>query len=185
MNEPSNAGREGAPPRFRVELVSPDERIRRTTQVHADTMEEALAKARGSDGWPDAGPGSDPDRFRVVEAAEESAEGEARRDRNARRRYLNTIVESGLTTLGRSVPERPDAEFADILCDFFVRAVVLPGHSPFAPGAPGDAEGARTTGRHDESAVLAELLIGHLAAHGLTVARVAGDEDAKTHGPTA
>ncbi|MFF3493110.1 hypothetical protein ACFYWS_17320 [Streptomyces sp. NPDC002795] len=170
MSEPSSAEREGALPRFRVELESLDEGIRRATEVYAGTMEEALAKARGTDDWPDAGPGSDPDRFRVVEAAEESAEGEARRDRNARRRYLNTIVESGLTALGKPVPERPDAEFADVLCDFFTRAVVLPGHYPFASR---DGEGGRLLDRHDDSAVLADLLLNHLAGHGLTVVQTA------------
>lgn len=172
MSESSSTGREGTLPRFRVELASPDEGIRRTVQVHAGTMEEALAKARETDGWPDAGPGSDPNRFRTVEAAEEDAEGEARRDRNARRRYLNTIVESGLTALGKSVPERPDAEFSDVLCDFFTRAVVLPGHYPLTSG---DGEGAPLVGQHDDSAVLAELLITHLARHGLTVTQTANN----------
>ncbi|MEV8229413.1 hypothetical protein AB0P41_25745 [Streptomyces sp. NPDC079167] len=177
MSEPSSAEREGALPRFRVELASADEGIRRTTQVHAGTMEEALAKAHEPDRRPDAGPGSDPGRFRVVEAAEESAEGEARRDRNARRRYLNTIVESGLTALGKPVPERPDAEFADVLCDFFTRAVVLPGRYPFAFGEKdGDGEGGHLLNQHDDSAVLAELLIKHLAGHGLTVTQAADKE---------
>ncbi|MDJ1134544.1 hypothetical protein [Streptomyces iconiensis] len=175
MSEPSSAGGEGALPRFRVELESPEERIRRATQVHAGTMEEALAKVREGDGWPDAGPGSDPGRFRVVEAAEEGAEGEARRDRNARRRYLNTIVESGLTVLGKSVPERPHAEFSDVLCDFFTRAVVLPGHYPFTSGDE-DGDGNRLLHQHGGAAVLAELLIKHLAGHGLTVTQAANDQ---------
>ncbi|WP_419999709.1 hypothetical protein [Streptomyces boninensis] len=145
-------------PRFRVELASPDEGIRRTTQVHADTIEEALVKARETDG------------LRVVAAAEETAESEARLDRNARRRYLNTIVESGLTALGKTVPERPTAEFSDVLCDFFTRAVVLPGHYPFASGdGDGDGEDGHLLDRHDDSAVLAELLLKHLAGHGLAV----------------
>lgn len=172
MSEPSSAVREGTLPRFRIELASPDEDIRRTIQVHAGTMEEALAKVREGHGWPDAGPGSDPDRFRVVEAAEQSAEGEARRDRNARRRYLNIIVESGLSALGKPAPERPNAKFADVLCDFFTRAVSLPGRYPFTFG---DGDGDHLLDKGDDSAVLAELLIKHLAGHGLTVAQTAKD----------
>ncbi|NGO11979.1 hypothetical protein G5C60_31340 [Streptomyces sp. HC44] len=154
-------------PRYRVELESVDEGIRRGCHVHAGSMEEALLKVREGDQWPSSGPGSDPSRFRVVEASEESASSEARHQRNARRRYLNTIVETGLTALGKSAPDHSsDEEFFDVLCDFFTRAVVLPGHFAFPSG---DTEGDRLMSTDDAAAVMAQLLTTHLAHHGLKV----------------
>ncbi|MGW7381441.1 hypothetical protein [Streptomyces sp. NPDC054794] len=88
-------------------------------------------KVRESDEWPSSGPGSGPGRFRVVEVSEESASSEARHQRNARRRYINTIVEAGLTALGKTAPDRSDEEFFDVLCDSFSRAVVRPEHIGF------------------------------------------------------
>ncbi|GAA1560370.1 hypothetical protein [Kribbella lupini] len=102
MNESSSADPDGL--RFRIELESPDEGIRRVHEVRAASMEEALVKVRETGPWPTSGSGSDPSRFRVVEAAEQTATTEVRDQRNARRRHLNTIVEAGLTSLARRFP---------------------------------------------------------------------------------
>jgi hypothetical protein len=154
-------------PRFRVELESVDEGIRRVNHVHAGSMEDALVKVREADHWPRSGSGSDPSRFRVVEATEESASSEARHQRNARRRYINTMVEAGLTALDMTAPERSDQEFFDVLCDFFTRAIVLPGHFAF-PSA--NAEADRLLNTDDAASVMAQLLTTHLSHHGLKVA---------------
>jgi hypothetical protein len=160
---------EGDLPRYRVELESVDEGIRRAESVHAGSMEEALAKVRDVDQWrPSSGSGSDPGRFRVVEVVEESAAGEAIQQRNARRRYLNTIVEAGLTALGKTVPDRSDDEFSDVLCDFFSRAVVWPEHLAFPSG---DTEAGGLLKPNDSAGVMAQLLTAHLAHHGLKVSR--------------
>jgi hypothetical protein len=155
-------------PRYRIELESIDEAIRRVNHVHAGSMEEALVKVREADQWPSSGSGSDPSRFRVVEATEESASSEARHQRNARRRYINTMVEAGLTALGKTAPDRSDHEFFDVLCDFFTRAIVAPGHFAFPAG---DAEADRLLSTDDAASVLAQLLTTHLSHHGLKVAQ--------------
>ncbi|TPQ17463.1 hypothetical protein [Streptomyces sporangiiformans] len=154
--------------RYRIELESTDEGIRRVNHVHAGSMEQALVKVREADHWPTSGPGSDPSRFRVVEATEESASSEARHQRNARRRYINTIVEAGLTALGKTAPDRSDEESFDVLCDFFTRAIVLPGHFAFPSG---DTDADRLLDANDAASVLAQLLTTHLAHHGLKVAQ--------------
>ncbi|MYU18934.1 hypothetical protein GTZ78_51685 [Streptomyces sp. SID8361] len=152
-------------PRFRIELESFDGGIRHVRYVHAGSLEEALVKVREVD-WPSKGPGSDPSRFRVVEATEENASTEARNQRNARRRYINTIVEAGLSALGQNAPGRSDEEFFDVLCDFFTRTVVLPGEYVFpAEGT----ESGRLLKPNDVAAVMAQLLAAHLAHHGLKV----------------
>ncbi|MGW3147450.1 hypothetical protein ACWDG1_22760 [Streptomyces sp. NPDC001177] len=69
-----------------------------------------------------------------MEVSEESASSDARHQRNARRRYINTVVEAGLTALGKTAPDRSDEEFFDVLCDFFSRAVVWPEHYGFPTG---------------------------------------------------
>ncbi|MCF3131552.1 hypothetical protein [Streptomyces olivochromogenes] len=153
-------------PHYRVELESIDEGIVRVDYVHAGSMEEALVKARESDEWPSSGPGSDPSRFHVVEVSEESASSEARHQRNARRRYINTIVEAGLTALGKTAPDRSDEEFFDVLCDFFSRAIVWPEHIGFPSD---DTEADRLLKPNDVSSVLAQLLTTHLTHHGLKV----------------
>ncbi|MFJ8537236.1 hypothetical protein [Streptomyces sp. NPDC093591] len=170
--EESLAAPESDLPRYRVELESPDEGIRRVEHVHAGSMEEALVKVRETDHWPSSGPGSDPSGFRVVEATEESASSEARHQRNARRRYINTIVEEGLAALGKTAPDRPDQEFLDVLSDFFTRAVVHPGHFAFPSG---DTEADRLLEVNDVSCVLVELLTTHLTHHGLKVERAVAE----------
>ncbi|MFI6009596.1 hypothetical protein ACIBAG_12330 [Streptomyces sp. NPDC051243] len=164
----SLAGPESDLPRYRVELESSGEGIRRVHHVHAGSMEEALVAVREADHWPSSGPGSDPSRFRVVEATEQSASSEARHRRNARRRHINTMVEAGLAALGKTAPDRPDQEFLDVLCDFFTRAVVMPGHFAF-PSA--DTEPDPLLNGDDAACVLAEFLTTHLAHHGLKVER--------------
>ncbi|AXK35625.1 hypothetical protein DVA86_26300 [Streptomyces armeniacus] len=166
--EESREGRENGLPRYRIELESSDEGIRRVHHVHADSLEEAVVKVREADQWPRSGPGSDPGRFRVVEATEENASSEARQQRNARRRYLNTIVEAGLTALGKTAPERSDHESFDVLCDFFTRAVTLPGHSAFPSG---EAETDRLLNTDDAATVMVELLTTHLDHHGVQLTR--------------
>ncbi|MCS7476711.1 hypothetical protein ACFFQW_00415 [Umezawaea endophytica] len=156
----------GDPPRYRVELESVDGGIRRVHHVHAGSVEEALVRVREPGLWPLGGPGSDPGRFRVVEVSEENATSEVRHQRDARRRYLNTIVEAGLAALGKTVPDHPDQEFSDVLCDFFTRAVVLPGHFAFPAG-----KADRLLGTDDVAGVLAQLLTAHLSHHGVEVAR--------------
>jgi hypothetical protein len=149
-------------------LESVDEGIRRVHSVHAGSIEAALVKVREADWWPSSGFGSDPSRFRVVEVSEESASGEALHQKNARRRYLDTIVEAGLSALGKTVPDRSDDEFFDVLCDFFTRTIVLPGRVAFPSG---DTEADRLM-RSDESKVLVQLLATHLSHHGLKVAPI-------------
>ena len=131
MSESSSDPAESGLPRYRVELET--EGIRRVNQVHAASIEEALVRVFEPDLWPHG----DPDGFRVVEVSEENDSSEVRHQRNARRRYLNTIVEAGLAALGKTVPEHPEEEFADFLCDFFTRAVVLPGRLASPPGERG------------------------------------------------
>ncbi|GHH04552.1 hypothetical protein [Streptomyces lanatus] len=169
--------RQGDLPCFRVELESPAEGIRRVLEVRAGSMEEALVKVRDAEHWPSGGSGSDPGRFRVVEATEESATSEARHDRNARRRYLNIIVEAGLSALGKTHPEHSDDEFSDVLCDFFTRAITLPGHAPFPAG---DAEADRLLSTDDAAAVMVQLLTVHLDHHGLKVAPALPEEQSPT-----
>lgn len=161
--------REDDSPRYRVELESAGEGIRRVHHVHASSLEEALVKVREADRWPSGGPGSDPAVFRVVEASEESPTSEARHERNARRRYLNTIVEAGLAALGTTAPDRTDQESFDVLSDFFARAVTRPGHFAFPAG---DAETDRLVKSDDVAAVLVQLLDTHLAHHGWEVTRI-------------
>ncbi len=164
MSPSSHEAQEGGQPRFRVELESHDAGTRRVLHVDARSMEEALVRVRDADRWASDDPGS----FRVVEAGVMDGSSELRHDRNARRRYLNTVVESGLTALGRDVPpDRPAGDFADVVCDFFTRAVVLPGRVAF-PSEEADA--GRLLSSHDDSRVLAQLLAVHLAHHGLKVA---------------
>ena len=77
-------------------------------------------------------------------------------------------MEAGLAALGTTGRERPDVAYVDALCDFFTRAVVLPGHCAFPSG---DIDGDRLLGEgSDEAVVLAQLLTTHFAHHGLTVA---------------
>lgn len=151
-------------PRYRVDVENHDGGIRRVEYVHAGSMEEALVKVREADWWSSGEPGG----FRVVEATEESTSTEARHQRNARRRYLNTIVEAGLTALGETAPDRPDHEFSDVLSDFFTRVVVLPGHFPFPHGDPGVD---RLLDSDDVAAVLTRILTTHLAHHGVGLTR--------------
>ena len=152
------------PSGFRIELESRDTGTRRVEHVHAPSMEEALVKVRDADRWPGD---EDPSSFRIVEASEVDDSSESRHQRNARRRYLNTIVESGLTALGQTVPQRPTGDFSDVVCDFFTRAVVLPGRVAF-PSEEADVD--RLLSSHDDSRVLAQLLAVHLDHHGLKVA---------------
>ena len=151
---------------FRVELESPGEGIRRVHEVRATSAEQAAARAREADLWPRSGPGSDPARFRVVEVTEQNGETEARAQRNARRRYLNTVVEAGLAALGENAPVRSDAEHSAVLRDFFTRAVVHPG---------GDLESGRLLDTDDAATVMARLLESHLTRHGLRLTRASGD----------
>lgn len=151
-------------PRYRIEVENADGGTRRVDYVHADSMQEALVKIREADWWPrDA-----LDGFRVVEATEEGASSKARHQRNARRSYLNTIVEAGLTALGKTTPDRSDHESSDILCDFFTRSVILPGHFAFPQG---DAKTDRLLDTDDVAGVLTQLLTTHLSHHGLKVVR--------------
>ncbi|WP_119293919.1 hypothetical protein [Streptomyces sp. YIM 130001] len=149
---------------FRVELESRDGGTRRAFPVHAASIEEALGKVRDADQWPESGL----DVFRVVGVSEEGGSSEARHQKNARRRHLNAVVESGLAALGKTAPEPPAGEFADVVCDFFTRAVLLPGVAAFPSEG---AEAGQLLSRHDESRVLAELLAVHFAYHGLKVTR--------------
>jgi len=165
MSESSSDRAESGLPLYRVELET--EGIRRVHQVRAASIEEALVRVREPGLWP---PGGDHGEFRVVEVSEENASSEVRHQRNARRRYLNTIVEAGLAALGKTVPERPDEEFSDFLCDFFTRAVVLPGRLAFPAGGAGTD---RLMTSDDVGNVLAGLLVTHLAHHGLEVSRTA------------
>jgi len=101
-------------PRFRIELTSPEEGIGRVSHVHASSMEDALRKVRDPDRWcPTTGPGSDPNRFRIVEALEDNDLTETRQQKNARRRYLNIITEAGLRALGRTHPHRSEEDHFD------------------------------------------------------------------------
>jgi hypothetical protein len=78
-------------------------------------------------------------------------------------------VEAGLTALGKTAPDRSDQEFFDVLCDFFTRAIVLPGHFAFPSG---DTEADRLLNPNDPASVLAQLLTTHLSHHGLQVAQI-------------
>ncbi|MEU6068823.1 hypothetical protein ABZ864_31300 [Streptomyces sp. NPDC047082] len=101
-----------------------------------------------------------------MEVSEESASSDARHQRNARRRYINTVVEAGLTALGKTAPDRSDEEFFDVLCDFFSRAIVWPEHYGFPTGG---TEADRLLKPNDVAGVMAQLLTTHLAHHGLKV----------------
>ncbi|MBA6436964.1 MULTISPECIES: hypothetical protein [Streptomyces] len=90
--------------RYSVELESLDGHTRRRVYVDAGSLDEALAKGREEAQVLNG----DPSRLRVVAISEENASGEHRRQRDARRRYINTIVENGLTVLGKPVPGRSD-----------------------------------------------------------------------------
>ncbi|MEU6848897.1 hypothetical protein ABZ901_03040 [Actinacidiphila alni] len=152
----SRTAAEGGAQCFRVELESSGGRSSRVVYVDAPSLEAALVAA-------------DLDDYRVVAVSETGDAGEARRQKEARRRYLNTIVESGLAALGRTAPGDPTGEFSDLVCDFFTRAIVLPGRVGFPSDEAPPAEGGRLLSRHDDSKVLAELLEVHFAHHGLKV----------------
>jgi hypothetical protein len=170
-------------PRFRIELTSPEEGIGRVSHVHASSMEDALRKVRDPDRWrPGSGPGSDPNRFRIVEAVEDNDLTEARQQKNARRRYLNLITEAGLRALGRTHPHRSEEDHFDVLCDFFYRTVSRPGHFAF-PG--GDTDRLLGTLGTSEGNVLAELLTTHLAHHGWALTRIPPDSSPTPEGTTA
>ncbi|MFE0359231.1 hypothetical protein ACFW2K_36255 [Streptomyces nigra] len=156
---------------FRVELESLDRGIKHMHFVRADSMEEALFTAREAH-RPSDGQCSDLSRYRAVEASEENAFTEARLQRNARRRYINTLVETGLTVLGQGAPAPSGEAFFDVFCDFFTRAVVQPGEHPF----PSDDSGHdRLLTSHDAAVVMAQLLAAHLVHHGLKVTPIRPD----------
>lgn len=164
----SEDGRENDSPRFRIEMESLDRGVRHVRFVHADSMEEALVKVREVQ-RPGERPGSDSETLRVVEASEENDFTEDRHQRNARRRYINTIVESGLRALGQDVPTRSDEAFFDVFCDFFSRTIVRPGHYAFpSEGSASD----RLLKTDDATVVMAQLLLTHLAHHDLKVTRM-------------
>ncbi|MFR0359306.1 hypothetical protein [Streptomyces sediminimaris] len=160
--EESRESPEPVPVRYSVHLESPDGGIKRRLYVDAGSLDEALTKARDEAQSFDDGPG----RLRVVGVSEENASSEARRQREARRRHLNHIVETGLAVLGQPVPGRSDEEFFDVLCDFFSRAIVWPGRFSFPAG---DAETDRLLNPNDVSSVMAQLLTVHLNHYGLHV----------------
>lgn len=157
--------------RYRVEWESAEEGIRWADVVDAASVDEALEKSRGRDTWPSNGPNTDFSTFRVVEVSEVSPAAEALHQRNARRRHLNTIMETGLSALGKTVPDRSDRsdrsddEGFEILCDFFTRAVVAPGHHPFPFSSEDPAEAGRLLRPDDQAAVMAQLLTAQLAHH--------------------
>ncbi|MFH8446050.1 hypothetical protein ACH4D3_33195 [Streptomyces sp. NPDC018026] len=161
-------GRENDSPRFRVELESPDRGVRHVRFIHADSMEEALVKVREVQP-PGESPGGDSGTLRVVEASEENSFTEDRHQRNARRRYINTIVESGLRALGQDAPARSDEAFFDVFCDFFSRTIVRPGHYAFPSEGP---ESDRLLKADDATTVMAQLLLTHLAHHDVTLTRI-------------
>ncbi|MFJ3889867.1 hypothetical protein [Streptomyces rubrogriseus] len=161
-------GRENDSRCFRVELESLDRGVRHVRFVHAESMEEALVKVREIQP-PGESPGGGSRTLRVVEASEESSFTEDRRQRNARRRYINTIVESGLRALGQDAPARSDEAFFDVFCDFFSRTIVRPGHYAFPSEGPASD---RILKADDASAVMAQLLLTHLAHHDLRVTRM-------------
>ncbi|AZM58207.1 MULTISPECIES: hypothetical protein [unclassified Streptomyces] len=159
--------------RYRVEWESEQEGIRWADVVHAASVDEALEKSRGRDTWPSNGPNTDVSTFRVVEVSEVSPAAEALHRKNARRRHLNTIIETGLSALGKPAPDRADRaddEAFEILCDFFIRAVVAPGRHPF-PFSSEDPEAGRLLRPDDQAAVLAQLLMAQLAHHQVRITR--------------
>ncbi|MFE2336605.1 hypothetical protein [Streptomyces coelicoflavus] len=151
-----------------MELESLDRGGRHVRFIHADSMEEALVRVREIQP-PGESPGGDSGTLRVVEASEENSFTEDRHQRNARRRYINTIVESGLRALGQDAPARSDEAFFDVFCDFFSRTIVRPGHYAFPSEGPASD---RILKADDASAVMAQLLLTHLAHHDLRVTRM-------------
>ena len=193
--------------RYRVEWESEQAGLRGADVVHAASVDEALEKSRGRDTWPSNGPNTDVSTFRVVEVSEVSPAAEALHRKNARRRHLNTIIETGLSALGKPAPDLhrrevdraparrkhhaslapqvargergpggdgdpdlADDEAFEILCDFFIRAVVAPGRHP-VPFSSEDPEAGRLLRPDDQAAVLAQLLMAQLAHHQVRITR--------------
>ncbi|MFE5165035.1 hypothetical protein ACFRNT_42350 [Streptomyces sp. NPDC056697] len=96
-----------------------------TNYVYGRSVEEAVAKAREALEKP-GGLYGDQGMYRVVEVVEEHWSSEYRRQEDARRRYLTTILENATTTVVGREPENPDADLLSRLDDFFTRAVVFP-----------------------------------------------------------
>ncbi|MFD3521639.1 hypothetical protein [Streptomyces sp. NPDC058653] len=163
------AGEEG-PSLYRVEAENAQKGARRSHHVRAGSMTEAATLAREANEPSGAASDGEPLAFRVVAITEENATSRERERRNARRQHIRAMVEAGLSALGRSAPEHPDGERADVLVDFFTRAVCSPGRFPFPAG---EGEGGVLLASDDAARVLAQLLTAHLARHGLTVTRTA------------
>ncbi|MFD3484891.1 hypothetical protein [Streptomyces sp. NPDC058665] len=96
-----------------------------TNYAYGRSVEDAVAKVRKALEKP-GGLYGDQGLYRVVEVVEESPDSALRRQEDARRRYLTTILENALTTVRGREPDSPDAELLSLLDDFFTRAVVFP-----------------------------------------------------------
>ncbi|GGN61329.1 hypothetical protein GCM10012285_60120 [Streptomyces kronopolitis] len=126
-------------------------------------------------------PQSEPEMHRrhVVEEGWESA---LRRQEDARRRYLTTIVQAAITTVrGREV-DNPDEELLSRLDDFFTRAVVFPDpHNGGVRPRPDQATFGWTSEppgiehASDPGRALAVFLLAYLDHYGLRLVEASGE----------
>ncbi|MFF5475461.1 hypothetical protein [Streptomyces achromogenes] len=147
-----------------------------THYAYAESVEEAVAKVRQAHEKPD-GVYGDQGLYRVVEVVEESPDSALRRQEDARRRYLTTILENATATVRGREPADPDADLVRRLDDFFTRAVTFPNpHTPGVHPRPHQATFGWTSEQpyiehaSDPGRALALFLLAYLAHHGLDLA---------------
>ncbi|KIE22853.1 hypothetical protein LK08_33090 [Streptomyces sp. MUSC 125] len=107
---------------------------------------------------------------------EESWDSKVRRQEEARRRYLTTILENAAATVRGREPADPDADLVRRLDDFFTRAVTFPDpHSPGVHPRPHQATFGWTSEQpyiehaSDPGRALALFLLAYLDHYGLTL----------------
>ncbi|MEU1940996.1 hypothetical protein ABZ554_00640 [Streptomyces sp. NPDC020125] len=150
-----------------------------TNYVYGRSVEDAVAKAREALEKPGGLYGGQ-GMYRVVEVVEEHWSSEFRRQEEARRRYLTTILENATTTVVGREPVDPDADLLSRLDDFFTRAVVFPDpHGSGVRPQPHQATFGWTSERpyiqhaSDPGRALALFLLAYLDHHGLDLVEAA------------
>ncbi|MEV7960263.1 hypothetical protein ACIOHC_43325 [Streptomyces sp. NPDC088252] len=143
-----------------------------TNYTYGRSVEEAVSKVRQELEKP-GGLYGDQGMYRVVEVVEESPDSVLRQQKDARRRYLTTILENAITTVRGREPDSPDADLLSLLDDFFTRAVVFPDpHGSGVQPRPHQATFGWTSEppgiehASDPGRALAPFLLAYLDHHG-------------------
>ncbi|MET9967091.1 hypothetical protein ABZZ80_14520 [Streptomyces sp. NPDC006356] len=148
--------------RYRVvaqrSVAEPDGAATLTHYAYARSVEEAVAKVRQAHEKP-GGVYGDQGLYRVVEVCEDGPAGQERREEDARRRFVSTVMEAAQQA-NKARRQHVEPYQYGILCDFFTRAIVFPGQRPYDDGMLHTSDPARA---------LSSLLLSHLAIHGMRV----------------